>query len=371
MKANTIEVPKERLCWTFQRAGLSEEQAINAFPNLHSWLSGEKKPTYRQLEAFCDKFHLPFGYLFLSELPKEDLPFTMFRGNVNQNGQFDLNVYDTVMTVCGRQEWLEEYIEDNEIETCKIIGAITLLTPPTVAASKLHEALDLDFRWAFSLSNVETAVSVLTEHLESIGIFLAYNGVVGNNTKRRLDVESCRGFALTSPSAPYIFVNSRDSKTGQMFTLVHEAVHLMLGLSAGHAGAPYSSSNIEETYCDQVAAEFLVPKQVLMEIWNGEIRQMARRFKVSELVIARRAHDIGLLTDEDYKFFWLEYSNRPINKKKTGKGNFYLTSVRRVGRMFAVYVNSAVKDGTLSYTDAYNLTGLYGKTFDRFMTNNI
>ena len=42
-------VRPEILRWAFQRAGYSEEKAVEAFPRLQDWLSGEKKPTISQL----------------------------------------------------------------------------------------------------------------------------------------------------------------------------------------------------------------------------------------------------------------------------------------------------------------------------------
>ena len=62
-------VRQEILRWAFQRAGYSEEKAVEAFPKLQDWLSGEKKPTISQLQNFASKFFVPFGYLFLHNSP--------------------------------------------------------------------------------------------------------------------------------------------------------------------------------------------------------------------------------------------------------------------------------------------------------------
>ena len=219
---------------------------------------------------------------------------------------------------------------------------------------------------------VEMTISILIQKLEDAGIFLAFNGVVGNNTHRTLKVSECRGFALVNQTAPYIFVNSADSKYAQMFTLIHETAHIMLGISAGHAGDGFLSHDVVEDYCDRVAAEFLVPAEVIRDVWNGDIKWASRKFKVSEIVVARRAHDLRLLSDTAYKAFWHEYSKRPLCvKKESSGGSFYLTSVKRVGKLFAIHVRNAVNNRQLSYTDAYRLTGLYGNTYQHFMTNNI
>lgn len=372
MGVERIDIPTDRLRWVIKRASFSEEKAIKHFPLLDDWLTGQKKPTINQLKSFAAKFHVPFAYLFLENPPSEHIPFPMFRGEAGSHDHFDVNVYDTVMSILSRQEWLEEYIVENDIETCDFIGSISLNTPISQTVTQIRSILELDSRWAFSLSSPEAAVGILCQRLEDAGVFMAFNGIVGNNTHRKLRVAECRGFAMANDKAPYIFVNSDDSKSAQLFTIIHEMAHLMLGISAGHAGSEVLSHDATEKYCDMVAAEFLVPAVELMAIWNNDPKSASRRFKASELTVARRAHDVGIMSDEAYREFWLVYSNRPIKSKKANSGgDFYLTSVKRVGYKFAILIRNAVYNRQLSYTQAYRLTGLYGKTFDNFMTNNI
>ena len=146
------------LRWVIQRAGVSEEKAIEAFPLLNSWLLQEKLPTMNQLKKFAEKFYVPLVYLFMGNRPEETIPFPMFRGEAGQQDQFDLNVYDTVMSVQARQEWLEEYLLENEIETCSFIGSINIQVPITEAVNKLRTILGLDSKWAFSISTYDKAV---------------------------------------------------------------------------------------------------------------------------------------------------------------------------------------------------------------------
>jgi Zn-dependent peptidase ImmA (M78 family) len=99
------------------------------------------------------------------------------------------------------------------------------------------------------------------------------NGVVGNNTHRKLDVEEFRGFALTDRYGPLIFVNGADAKSAQMFTLAHELAHVWLGPEgegiSGFEGIFPGDSRIEK-FCDRAAAEFLVPRQHLKELARPE-----------------------------------------------------------------------------------------------------
>lgn len=361
-----IDIRPEMLSWAINRSGQDVDLFLTTHLEVDSWIKGEKKPTVKQLEAFAEKVHVPMGYLFLHTPPVESIPFPVFRGNA-ETGHFSLNVFDTVANVGQRQSWLETYLIDNEIPRPMFVGAVNQSQGVSHAVSMLRSILHLEPRWAFDLKNPELAVNKLAEQIEDAGVFIAFNGVVGSNTHRPIDVEECRGFALVNPVAPYIFINSQDAKTAQLFTLAHEMAHLLIGVSAGHAGEIVVSHNATERFCDAVAAEFLVPADVLRTEWNT-IKKCASKFKVSELVIARRAHDLGIISDAVYNEFYHSYLVRPIPSRKSPTGgDFYATSRKRIGRMFAVHVSNAVNSRQLSRIEAYRMTGLYGDTFNHFM----
>ncbi len=365
-----VTIPQGRYLWAIKRAGSTIDDYAEAHPKvpIREWVDGGKLPTVKQLEAFANSVNVPFGFLFLDDEPSESVPIPFFRGDAGSRWRFDLDVYDAVINIKRRQEWLEEYLSENDIEQCRLVGSVSASTKVAEAVSLLHEFLCLDEGWRSGLASAEAGVAEFTRALEQAGVFVAYNGVVGNNTHRPLKVSECRGFSLVSEFAPYIFVNSADAPTAQLFTLAHEAAHLMLGVSAGHGEADTPATDDTERYCDAVAAEFLVPSSELQSSWTGDIKLSARKFLVSEVVIARRAHDLGLMSDDSYKSFWDDYSRRPKPMRKRGSGgSFYRTSVKRVGLTFAIHVRNAVASRQLSYTDAFRLTGLHGKTYYHFM----
>ncbi|MCY1006148.1 ImmA/IrrE family metallo-endopeptidase [Nannocystis pusilla] len=198
------------------------------------------------------------------------------------------------------------------------------------------------------------------------------NGIVGNNTHRPLRVEEFRGFTLVDKYAPIIFLNSADAKSAQMFTLLHEATHVWLGvggISNSDILAP-SESKIER-FCDRVAAEFLVPEDEFLDAWDleddllDEIRRLSRHFKVSPLVIARRALDLGLLPSHEVHFIRTAlYQGKAV--AAGGGGDFYRTAATRLGERFARLVFTAVHEGRLGFTEAYELTDLHGRAFSKF-----
>src|SRR5699024_3384142 len=150
------------------------------------------------------------------------------------------------------------------------------------------------------------------EAIEAQGVMAIINGVVGNSTRRLLDVEEFRGFALVDELAPLIFVNGADAKSAQMFTLAHELAHIWLGKTGeGLSGfaALHPDGGEVETFCDRAAAEFLVPKTAMQAAWPEVKRDpapfeaLARRFKVSPVVAGRRAMDLRLVARDVFFAF--------------------------------------------------------------------
>ena len=237
--------------------------------------------------------------------------------------------------------------------------------------ASIRAVLGLTEDWASRFQNWQKASEELIKAITDKGITTVFNGVVGNYMNRPIKVEACRGFVLVDNWAPFLFVNNTDAKAAQMFTLVHELAHIWTGHSAGFDFRKLQpAADPIEVLCDAVAAEFLVPKAAFVRQWrdNPDIAHATRQFKVSPMVIARRALDTGQISKAAFFEFYNAYTSREFVKKaKTGSGgDFYATAKRRIGIPFAAHINTAVKTGQLLYRDAYNLTGIRGKTFEKF-----
>ncbi|MBD0851965.1 ImmA/IrrE family metallo-endopeptidase [Maribacter arenosus] len=371
-----INIDANMLTWAVSRAGFDLAEFTEKVPNLEKWINGEKKPTVKQLEAFSKKVHLPFGYLFLHEPPIENIPIPFFRTNGNQDEKVSLNVYDTILLIQQRQDWLRDYLKDNEFENLPFVGKYKGNTNVTAIVNDIRKTLGLSENWASQLGTWEEAQNHLVEIIEDKGIITVFNGVVENNGYRKIPVDECRGFVLVDDIAPFMFINNADSKSAQMFTIVHELAHIWTGHSAGFDFRKLQPADDPiEILCDQVAAEFLVPEKTFNEKWinNPNIRSASRYFKVSEIVIARRALDTGKLTKTEFFEFYNEYLNREFRKKENqpSGGNFYATTRKRLSVTFASHINNAVKTGQLLYRDAYKLTSLKGDTFQTFFSKHI
>jgi len=367
-----LEINSDILIWAVERAGFDVGDFSEKFPHLSAWLSGKKKPTLKQLKTFSQKVHIPFGYLLLGEPIVEQFPIPFFRTLQDGSNKLSLNVYDTILILQKRQNWISGYLQENEYEQLSFVGKFSQTNNIQEIVDDIRKTLNLEDNWASRLSSWTIAKDFLTERIEDIGIFTVFSSIVGSNTHRKIKVEECRGFVLVDKYAPFMFINSADSIAAQIFTLAHELAHIWLGKNAGFdLRQLLPASDPTEIFCDKIAAEFLVPQVLLSEAIQKthNIEELAKQFKVSQLVIARRLLDLKKITRDNFINFYEKYRQHEFEKKEnkgTG-GYFYKTEKKRLGIRFANFIYQAVQENKLLVRDAYRLTDLSGNTFHKFM----
>jgi Zn-dependent peptidase ImmA (M78 family) len=371
--AHYVNVKPELLRWAVDRSGLSIGEYSD---EVKAWLKGEKRPTHSKLEEFARRAMVPFGYLFLQQPPNEELPVPDYRTRTDKGvRQPSPNLIETIFEMQTRQDWMREYLVEEGHGELLFVGSAAVGEPIKPLAQRIRTALRLAENWADGQSNWESALRYLREQVEEAGILIFVNGIVGNNTQRALDPEEFQGFVLVDRIAPLIFVNGADFKVAQMFTIAHELAHVWVGQSAlFELVATDPADNEIEKYCNAVAAEFLVPADRLKQAWpnaasgDSVFTTLAQLFKVSPIVIARRAKDLRVITNDEFFSFYHRYMTRERKKQEeqvTG-GDFWKNQGPRLGRRFGRAVIAAAQEGRLSYSDAYALTRLYGKSFDKY-----
>ena len=360
-----VEVKPAMLRWARERAAMDAESLARRFPKLAEWESEEVKPTLKQLEDFARATHAPIGFLFLSEPPVEKIPIPDFRTVENKRvGHPSPDLLETIYLCQQRQEWYRDFSRSLREAPLAFVGSATLESDVVATAAEIRHALHFDVEERRQCPTWTEALRRFIELTDALGVLVMVNGVVGSNNYRKLDSEEFRGFALSDRLAPLIFVNGSDTKSAQMFTLAHELAHLWLDQSALSDIEPVSTSNQKvEDWCNRVAAELLVPLPIFREeLHAGEdlrtaLARLARRFKVSTLVILRRMYDAGALTREQ---LWDAYKAELEflrNIQKGSGGDFYLTLGARVGKRFARALVVSTLEGQTLHRDAFRLLG--------------
>lgn len=372
-----VAVHPALLRWARERAGLTPDDLRQKFPKLDEWEAEATQPTLRQLESFARTTMTPFGYFFLPEPPVDQLPIPDFRTVQDQAVRIPSpNLLETVQTQQRRQAWLRETLVAEGEQPLPFVGTVTTADDTMQVAHEIRQRLGIEGGWAEGQGTWTDALRALRLMVDSVGIVVATNGVVGNNTHRKLNPVEFRGFVLVDEFAPFVFINGADGKAAQMFTLAHELAHVWLGQSGVFDLRELQpANNAIELFCNAVAAEFLLPAHNLERAWEEARRNadpyqiLARRFKVSAIVAARRVLDLGFITRPQFFEFYEAYEQDERRRRETREsgGDFYLTQNVRLGRRFAVAVVHAVKDGRMLYREAYELTGLSGATFDKYV----
>ena len=364
-----VSVNPELFLWARERSGMAQEDLEARFRKLPDWESGEIQPTLKQVEAFARAVHLPVGYLFLSEPPEEQVPIPDYRTFAGQAvTRPSPNLLDTIYACQERQSWYRDFVRVAGQPELDFVGSATVATPPESVAASMGEILGFDLSARRSCSTWTDALRLFIHRADEAGVLAMVSGVVTSNNRRRLDPDEFRGFALSDPLAPLIFVNGADTKAAQMFTLAHELAHIWLGESAlsNLVGAPRPDSLHEEVWCNAVAAELLVPLGALRpdlredEPLPKALPRLTRTFKVSTLVILRRMLDAGWLAREHFDAAWAEETRRlrTLVQRSGGGGDFYRTTLARVSRRFAQALVVSTLEGQTLYRDAFRMLGV-------------
>jgi Zn-dependent peptidase ImmA (M78 family) len=367
-----VAVNNKVLSWAMERSG-TPETVKHRFPKISEWLQGQSQPTLRQLEEFARATYTPLGFLFLSAPPEEEqITIPHFRTLSDEPlHRPSPDLIETVQTMEQRQAWIREYLIEMGQEPLFFVHSAQLTDEPENVAKDIRSVLGLTDLWAAEQKTWTDALRKLFTVTDDAGILLAVNGIVGNNTHRKLDPVEFRGFVLVDNYAPLIFINGADGRAAQMFTLAHELAHVWIGSSAIFDLREMLPANNEvEQACNLIAAEFLVSEAEFSRIWpsvqqdTDKFQKMARFFKVSEIVAARRALDLERISRSEFHDFYIDYTKKGFRPNQGG--NFYASQKFRVGRRFGETVVRAAREGKLLYRDAYRLTGLYGNTFEKF-----
>ncbi|MCG2592138.1 ImmA/IrrE family metallo-endopeptidase [Ramlibacter sp. XY19] len=350
---SSLSISRPVLEWAADRLGTTVDglaKDLAAPSRAQRFLKGELTTT--QAVALAKKTGIPFGFLFLSEPPelqRREIPDLRQTPNAEPLGTAFFELLDDIDA---KVAWFRQRLKVDEISGPEFVGRFSekVVTPIAVAQDidrtlKLHE-IDRE-----KVTDHGALFGLISRRLEDLGVLVFRSGVAKGNPHKPLPVTEFRGFAIADAEVPVVFVNGRDSPAAWIFTLLHEAAHIWLGVSGV---SDSSASTIQkpkgtEAFCNQVAAEVLTPEKEFKRYWVNldaaeAIPALARHFKVSRLVVARRALDFGFISQARYD----EVASASVPTKKQSGGNPYATIPIRSSRRFtSAVLNSAVAGETL------------------------
>lgn len=375
------EVNPDMLKWARESVGMSLERAASRVntdrDRISQWETGKARPTIRQARMLAETYGRPLAVFYLEHPPKDFSVIKQFRTIAESFGE-DLSpdVQLLIRKLAERQQWAREYLRANGARRLGFIGKYTLNDSPQDIASQVRRFIlrrDTD-----TYVDPGKRLAMWTSAIESVGIF-----VVQGSGRGRITVDDARGFAMVDDVAPFVFVNSKDSQTGRLFTLIHELGHLLLGESAIAIGlVPDEGSRAIriEQFCDRFASHVLIPEDRLRLESNSfdpsgdvvaQVAEMARRLGASPLAVAARLRQSKRISKDHYTSV-AEYTRESLRKKAESSasgGNYYTAEPIRVGKRFLMLAVDAYDRRRILGSQLSTLTGIKLNNIERVMSS--
>lgn len=362
------------IVWARESSAMSIEEAAHKLQvkdeKLLAWEEGRDFPTLVQARKLSKVYRRAFSLFYLPEPPSGYMPVQDFRANPSQN-------YSTPLTFLIRelqekQEWVKDFLQDEGKDPLEFVGRYS-------SESSVYEVVE-DIKNTLSFDGYPSVdhLKYWIEKAESAGIYVSRTSNL--HSRAVFSIDDFRGFALPDKFAPFVFINSKDSKAAQLFTLIHELAHLWLGSTALSDSIDISfrddqtSFDPVEVFCNQVAATLLMPEDVIYK-WLGNVEQIddpqvlstAKNLGVSKLALVTRMRNLEMINHSKYEDWreimyqeYQEFLKQKEEKQQLQKGapSCYLLQAIKNGAAFSRLVISSMNAELISRSQASSLLGI-------------
>jgi len=294
-----------------------------AAAQLRSWEEGAGKPSLLEAEILAEAYLIPFVALLQTQLPSRSMTdFRLGPGRKSVPLSYDtlekLHRFSRFYLVAKRVSVGLGLAEDVAVPDVDLAD-VQDMADIEVTASRLRSSLDVSESAQLSWESDEVALNAWRGSLETAGVFVF---------ELPMAVGECRGASLWEPGGPpAILLNTADTTAAQLFTLMHEAAHLMFAKRGGSVNLcdpSVPTRHREERLANQLAAASLLPRTLLMpqlphpvpaqnyQEWPRKERDRLRRsLKASNAVIGIRLQQLGIISDAGVKALWRRPSTFP------------------------------------------------------------
>src|SRR5579862_2650530 len=221
------DVSASLLVWARESSNLKiEDIAIAcqvAVSEVEQWEAGIVCPTLEQLRHLASKTKRSLATFFLPHPPQESSVPRKFR-TLGSKSVARLSS-STMVAIRAAQE-----SQERALDLLQGIGALQRVSLPNVtermdvqvAASAVRSLLGISLTQQYNWQSDSEAYRVWRAAIEGLGVLTLQSS---------FPLEEGRAFCLADDYAPLLCINSNDGLTGRIFSLLHELIHLCLGLS--------------------------------------------------------------------------------------------------------------------------------------------
>ena len=345
------------LKWARERSGYTVEAIATGLKKdvstINDWESGERALTYVQLEKLADKYKRPIAIFFFPEPPEEPNIVENLALRSSDDDRLDPRIHILLQQAYARQLSLMELNASRNPAKTKIFRDLQARPNDSVMilAQQARAYLNVEVTTQVGWNAPGTALEKWRDCIQDAGIFVF---------KDAFQDDFVDGFCLVHEEFPVIYLNNSSSHVRQIFSLFHEFAHLLLGKNGITRGISQEDEEVE-IFCNQFAAEFLVPSNDFETRLNfpkyddKAIKELADYYKVSRPVILLKLVKKGILTQENYRQKidqWAEAHELHLEKKVGGStssgGSYYNTRATYLGYRFMELAFSKYRQGHCS-----------------------
>lgn len=367
-----IDVVPSVLEWAIKESRIDPSIIEVKQPKLKDWIAQISKPTFAQLKNLSNYLRVPFGYMFLNEPPTHsvfDVEFRTLNNEVNERPSKELE--DILIDIKYKQNWISEIRKKEGYEPIDLVGFCVDKSRTNIV--NLNAILDIPDNWFVIQKDVDTAFAYLRQKIEDKGIFVMINGIVIDDTHRKLPIDEFRAFVLVDEYAPFIFINRNDSKKAMIFSLIHEFFHILFNTDDILNLDDFKDEIDLERKINRYTADFLCPENFIKENWDNSIdvkkniERFSEIFKVSKIVVAIAMNSYHLVSNQTVDEIKNETDQivKLHHKEKKGGGDYYNNKVNRLSERFIDAVINHAETGNLQFTEAFKLLNVKGNTYDQ------
>lgn len=368
------------LRWARESARMTEKIAAAkvsvSIEKLNEWEDGTTQPTIRQAQTLAKAYKRPFALFFLPEIPRDFQPLQDFR----KSGSKELTTSSVfiIREIQQKQAWISEVYADNNEEKLSFVGKYSVKDNAEAVAEDILKTLQINP----AEYNSDNPIKKWTDAAESNGIFVSRTSFI--HSRMKLDSQELQGFAIADKYAPFVFVNSDDWNAPQLFTLVHEFAHIWIAETGISNEIDPEIKNLNkfnpiELFCNEVAANALIPKKIIANFDSSlyqnpqDVFKTAKALGVSSFAFLIRAFNLNLISPTsyhnlknqagvNYQLFLKKEEERKAalkfkQKENPGGPNPYLLRLNKNSRLFTQVVLDALRNGFVQPTQASFLLG--------------
>lgn len=363
-------VKSEMLIWARQYAYLQIEEAAKRIgitvEKLQSWEAGSSSPTINQLHKIANVYQQAFAVFYLPKPPRPaSIPVKDFR-RIPTDGISIISpeLAREIRTAVFRREIALQLHDNLQEEMLEFKYSADMQDRTSDIARNIRTVVFSGMKQIPSFKDKSKAFAFFRGKIEELGIL-----VFQANT---ISTSEMRGFSISDNLLPVIVINRKDSYTGRIFSLFHELTHILLRTSGLCDIEPDITKSRKypkiEVFCNQVAAEILMPEQLFREsighllsrnqatsFTNEIIAHLSDEFGVSREAVVRRLLTLNLVNKNFYQLkrdqYLQELANLP--KKAGGRGLPPAKNlVSLAGKPFVQIVFRAVNSNRITINDA-------------------